>query len=126
MNHFNLLTPHQPAAVSYSGPHVITRRRQRRRLMVTQPLPIYFTAGQLAPQRRTHLNARGSESLWPLVTKQGKLNTLAAQFLQVRNDLALAQGVEHSVVRDVKHSPFTQGHGYVALHQRAACRIPAS
>src|SRR6266550_5900773 len=103
MYHLNLLIAHQTASVSYPGQYVVRRGRQRRRLVITQPVPIDSSDCQVSPQFLTRLVSLRCVRPRSLKTKQRELNALLAQCPKIRNYLALTQRVEHSVIGDKEH-----------------------
>src|ERR1700682_246057 len=78
-------------------------------------MPIDSRYGQLSPQPFALGQSCRCVSLISLKTEQRELDTLPAQFLQVGNDLALTQRVEHSIVRNIQDSFAFDRQDYLTL-----------
>src|SRR5688572_9273292 len=104
MDHSDPVTSDQLFRFANARDDVVDRRRNRRTLVITKPVPLDALSVQLpleglAPANTFALKRRGTFEI-----QQRKLHAAFREFAQIWNDLSLTQRVKHSVVGNEKNA----------------------
>src|ERR1043166_1808487 len=110
MNHLDPVAPHQTIRFSNARKHVVDRRRYRRALMITQPVPLDPVRLKSFAQLLALANSFRRECFGTFEAEQSELHAALRQFAQVWNHLTLAQRIKHSVVGDKQHATAFKRH----------------
>ena len=78
--------------------------------MVTQAMPLNVELRQLFPEHSTTLLAFAGKRGRTFITQQRKAHAALAQFLQIGNDLALPERIQHPIVRDIQNATICERH----------------
>src|SRR6185503_7397186 len=110
MDHLDSVAFDECTCFANTGEYVVDRSGHGRALVITQPVPFDAVSSEFLSERLTLRHAFGCERLRSFETQERESNAALRELAQVWNDLALAERIEHSVVRDEQNAPALKPH----------------